>query len=73
MEQPRRGGQLGRRTGLRKANPVESLRKCETEEAKAESERKRGRWGRGGAGVARPLCRSGQTSGAITEGVRLFT
>lgn len=31
-----------------------------------------GAGGEGGAGVARPRTRSGQTSGAITEGVRLF-
>lgn len=29
--------------------------------------------GGGGAGVARPVCRSGQTNGAVTEAVRLFT
>lgn len=55
MEQPRREGQLGRRTGLRKANPVESLRKCETEEAKAESGRKRALGAGWGWGRQAPL------------------
>lgn len=40
-------GQLGQRTGLRRVKPVKLRRKCERGEAKAASERRRGRWGVG--------------------------